>query len=200
VTLSAGIVLVHKKYPVVRFANLAENALKDAKSYRYRKEEQPTKNKISLLGEVLSWKDFEDAQKHAQMLRQAILNDQNGEKNLRAALQKIQSSKEQFDQQHQWAKEGNLKVTKVWRLFYTTRQYIKKPRRRQENRADESYDINLLQQEEIYREQRKAMVNLVVNYYQSLMRAFKGEPTNPMKYPLIARWVELLTRNKNGNE
>ncbi len=48
-SISAGLVIVDSKFPVVRFAQMAEDALKNAK-YTYEK-----KGNISLFGEVLDW-------------------------------------------------------------------------------------------------------------------------------------------------
>ena len=48
-SISAGLIIVDSKFPVVRFAQMASNALKDAK-YKYH-----TKGNISLFGEILDW-------------------------------------------------------------------------------------------------------------------------------------------------
>lgn len=48
-TISAALVIVDPKFPLIRFAQMAEDALKDAK-YKYE-----SKGNISLLGEVLKW-------------------------------------------------------------------------------------------------------------------------------------------------
>ncbi len=49
-TISAGIVIVHPNFPVVRFAYLANKAIRKAKDFYDRK------GNICLFGEVLSWK------------------------------------------------------------------------------------------------------------------------------------------------
>ncbi len=60
-TISAGLVIIDPKFPVVRFASLAEKALKKAK-YKYK-----TKGNICLFKEVLDWdilsKDVEELRK-----------------------------------------------------------------------------------------------------------------------------------------
>ncbi len=53
-TISAGFIIVDPKFPVVRFADLVESALKKAK---YSNEE---KGNISLLGEVISWDTLDE--------------------------------------------------------------------------------------------------------------------------------------------
>lgn len=62
-TISAAIVIVNKKFPVVRFAEMVENDLKRAK-YNFS-----TKGNISLFGEVIKWEilnDIEDFMKKLQ--------------------------------------------------------------------------------------------------------------------------------------
>jgi|GEM_PF-1740337 len=66
-TISAGLVIVDPKFPVVRFAKLVENALRKAK-YRFKGK----KGNICLFGEVIRW----DMMKKIYDLRE-LLQDQN---------------------------------------------------------------------------------------------------------------------------
>ncbi len=52
-TISAGVIIVNSKFPVVRFAEMAEDALLQAK-VKY-----PTKNSISIFNTVIKWHDWE---------------------------------------------------------------------------------------------------------------------------------------------
>ncbi len=56
-TISAGMVIVDPKFPVVRFADLVGSALKNAK-YQYK-----TKGNICLLGEVIQWEILTEVNK-----------------------------------------------------------------------------------------------------------------------------------------
>jgi len=62
-TLSAGLVIVHSKFPVVRFAEMAENALYKAKV------NCETKNSISLFNTVIKWDDWNDIEDIKSKLR-----------------------------------------------------------------------------------------------------------------------------------
>lgn len=56
-TISAGLVIVHPTFPVVRFAELVETALKKAK-YSYK-----SKGNICLLGEIIKWEKTKNKDK-----------------------------------------------------------------------------------------------------------------------------------------
>jgi len=55
ITLSAGLVLVTPRFPIMRASMMAEEALDNAKHHEYYTGRVNTKNKISLFGSVLNW-------------------------------------------------------------------------------------------------------------------------------------------------
>ncbi|MBD3214983.1 MAG: type III-A CRISPR-associated protein Cas10/Csm1 [Candidatus Lokiarchaeota archaeon] len=55
ITLSAGLVLVNPKFPIMKASMMAEEALDDAKHFEYYTGDVNTKNKICLFGSVLNW-------------------------------------------------------------------------------------------------------------------------------------------------
>jgi len=70
-TISAGLIMVDPKFPVIRFADLVENALKKAK-YQYE-----SKGNICLFGEVIKW----------EMLKEIFeMRKQLGQKNITGGM------------------------------------------------------------------------------------------------------------------
>ncbi|MCS7028110.1 MAG: CRISPR-associated protein Cas10 [Bacteroidia bacterium] len=121
-TLSAGVVIVPSKFPMVRMAEEAENALKIAKNYG--------KNGICIFGEVLSWTDFAKAMKIAHDLREFVNKDELP----RNLLHRLQSSELGFTSLAE-QKAGKIYFPRVHRLMYylrnvqedsDARKYLKK--------------------------------------------------------------------------
>ncbi len=191
ITLSAGIVVVHAKYPVVRFAEIAEEALSTAKSHLYYNESSPSKNKICVFDEVLTWKEFSEAHDFVKKLSKTIRKNK-GNRAIRALLNKIQQSADEFRIQHHAAEHGEVHLPSVSKLFYVSRDWFKKEKA--------NPDLLSKTEKELQSMNDKVVSGLVNNYYSSLMGAFAGTATNPMKYPIIARWTELLTRKINADE
>lgn len=171
-TISAGVVVLEPTYPVVRFANLVEEALNASKGFVYPMDEVdeetnrqiPTKNRITVFGETLAWEEFKEAKKIAMVL-QTLVEEENESK---STIQRIQQSAARFKAQHEQVLEGKLVAPRISNLFYFVR-----------NTKNE--DI--------------ISKSLIQPYTQRLMRAFtQKEKTNPMLYPVAARWAELLTR------
>jgi len=71
VTISAGISLVTKKFPIYQAAEMAHVALDDQakRTVRLRDGQQVAKDAISFLGKPLGWEDFERAQQMKELLR-----------------------------------------------------------------------------------------------------------------------------------
>lgn len=184
ITISAAVVIVHAKYPVVRFAEIAEEALSNAKR-------GDGKNSISVFDEVLTWQEFYEAREYTEKLVGAV---NNNDREIRAFLNKIQHSADLFKIHHEQAASGKLILPSVWKLFYTSRNRFKKERttpKLLEEKSPEKKMKSFTMED--------ATTSLINNYYLSLMKIFlKKEPVNPMKYPLIARWTELLTRKSQG--
>lgn len=165
-TISAGIVLVEPTYPVVRFYKLANAALDRAK-YEYVDQYDFKKNKIALFDEVLSWEEFEHAKNTAELLAELVNDKKNPEP--KSTLEKIRQSARKFQQMQRDALEKNYINMAVGKLFYMLR--------------------NSRNEDEISKQ-------IILPYAKDLIGALVGNKhTNPMQYPLAARWAELLTRN-----
>lgn len=162
--ISAGYLMLEPSYPVTRFSEFVEKALKDAKYFTYNKSSIPTKNKINILGETLRWEELNQAIHMAELLRNHIQKNREP----RSTIEKIRSSAIGFKEIHKNVLRGNLTTPSVSRLFYFLR--------------------NSPNQESIS--------NMIVKpFSKDLIAAFSnGEESNPMKYPLAARFAEFLTR------
>lgn len=176
VSLSGGIVLVEPTYPVIRFADLAESALEKAKRFKYwdqalnAPEKEATKNKVCVLGEVLSWCEYSDAMQKAFALEEMLVpKEKNQSGAARSILERIRSTAEDYKVLQEEALAGKGIGPRVAKLFY----YIRHAKNK-----------------EWLKEQ------IIEPYSEDLMDAFtKYRKINPMKYPVAARWAEFLTRN-----
>lgn len=112
-TLSAAIVMVDSKFPVVRMGALAEEALSAAKSAG-----DGEKNRIFVFGKTLTWSDFEKAHVIANDLERLIRID----KEPRGILQRIRNSHIGFEKLVRRAiEDGSIYNPAVWRLMYYIR-------------------------------------------------------------------------------
>jgi len=177
-TISAGVVIVGAKFPVIRFAELAEEALSKAKASNRNEQ----KNKICLFNQVLTWDEFEDAKTWAEQLKELIEKKEEGEN--KSVLERIKRSAIGYERLQENALHGNVSAPKIANLFYYIRRNT-----RQEN-------VKLL--EDLVEQYTKALI-------QAFVSSKKDEPItmNPMLLPIAARWAEFLTRkntksDKNG--
>lgn len=168
ITISAALLVVDDKYPVSRFAKIAEDRLHDAK---YK---SPDKNSVNIFDTVISWNDLIEAKKLKNKLVDLIKNYGV----TRSLLEKIRKSSRGFEKIQNDALKGNVKLMKVWRLTYYLRDIINK------KKSDEKS------------EQIKKIVNEIVEQYESLVfEALKGNSISIKIFPIAARWAELETRN-----
>lgn len=169
-TISAGIVILEPTYPVIRFSKLAEEAIDSAKYLKYYGEEKPQKNKVALFDQVLTWEEYGISKELSYELKDLI--KYKGEP--RGVIEKIRSSAADFEDFHKQAFEGKMTGPGVGKLFY----YIRNSKNA----------IPITQK-------------LIVPYARDLIAAFtEQKPTNPMKYPIAARWAEFLTRNIHSDQ
>lgn len=110
-TLSAALIMVGPKFPVNRFAVLAEADLKAAKARK-------GKNAISVFGKILAWDAFAHSRKIARRLAELIY--QEGER--RAILERLQRESVEFEMLKKQAGNGIIKGRSSWRLLYTLRR------------------------------------------------------------------------------
>jgi CRISPR-associated protein Csm1 len=110
-TLSAGLLLVEAKYPVSRFAKIAEEAIAKAKTGH--------KNQIAVFGNVLKWNEFERAKNLALSLHELITEKQEP----RGILHKVLQLSERYKQVlHRAATYSSIRFPEVWRLTYSIRK------------------------------------------------------------------------------
>lgn len=108
-TISAGLLLADSHFPVVRFAELAQEALEEAKS--------GDKNKICVFGKPLYWDDFEFAREKALLLQQLILRKNEP----RSIIERLQRSSDRFREILHKNADGNAEVPQLWTLLYSIR-------------------------------------------------------------------------------
>ncbi|WP_338790701.1 hypothetical protein [Bernardetia sp. MNP-M8] len=175
-TISAGIVVVHAKFPVIRFAELAEEALSEAKK-QTDQNGKITKNAISVFGEVISWKEFEEAKKVKEILIKLseILKESNS---IRSLLERIKNSIIGYESLQEKIKNGKVSIQSVWRFNYYLR-YI----RSNNLKGEDKQKVTELTDK------------LVECYQKNLINAISGkEYAKAAIFPIAARWTEFLTR------
>ncbi len=113
-TLSASLTVVEPKFPVIRMATLAEDALKEAK-----RAAQGEKNRIAIFGRILTWEEFFKAQRIAHRLEE-LIKKENEPRNI---LQRIRMSQNSFDPILRKAlEEGVVENPAIWRIRYYLRR------------------------------------------------------------------------------
>ncbi|MDX1904541.1 MAG: hypothetical protein SFU27_10320 [Thermonemataceae bacterium] len=167
-TISAGVVIIPANFPMVRLAEEAEQALELSKKYG--------KDKITIFGEPLTWKNYKKAKEIAEKLKE-LIEKHNAS---RAVLHRIKSSDIGFTRLQEQVQTGKLNFPKVHRLKYYLRNFTQKA------------------------EVKNEMENLFKEYEKALLETFmkKGENPNlnPMVFPVAARWAELLTKSITEQE
>lgn len=172
ITLSAGLIVVNPKYPIIQLAKQAEEALDYAKSWRKEKD------LIAVFGEALSWEEYEKAAKHAALLAEMV----NEGYESRAILERIKRSAQGYEKMQKEAAAGKLRAPKVWRLFY----YLGKRRRVSNAKAED---------------RQKKIAELLQDYSKGLMKVFVGKQgTSHMVFPIAARWAEFLTKKRSNSQ
>jgi len=162
-TISAGVVIVPYSFPMIRLAEEAERALELSKKHE--------KNKISIFGEPISWKEFKQAKEIAEKLRKFV--QEQGVS--RAVLQRLKSEDIGYTRQQEFSQTKKLNFPKVHRLKYYLRNF---------------------QKDEI----KEPMKILFKEYEQALLYRYIGKKgLNPMVFPIAARWAELLTKSQKDN-
>ena len=189
-TISAGLLLLDPKYPIIRFAQLAEEALDDHAKPAMRKlmKERLKKVKegklqqvgdvghVSIFGQVLTWSDFDRMYRVKNQLIHLLTKAQKPE--ARRLLERIKQSGAEFlEVQERALKHGRVRVPKVWRLDYFLRNIHK-------SNKDEVGQL--------FDDFSKA---LITEYNRALLNAtISGEAISPAVFPVAARWAEFSTR------
>ncbi|OQY72704.1 MAG: type III-A CRISPR-associated protein Cas10/Csm1 [Ignavibacteriales bacterium UTCHB2] len=172
ITLSATLLVVDEKYPVSRFAAIAEERLHKAKY------QSKSKNSISVFDIVVSWDDFHKA----KLLKEKLVGLVN-ETGKRAVIEKIRKSTKGFEKIKSQAELGKVEMIKVWRLAYYLREMFN-PKEKDEKMMS-----------------IKDKVEEIVKQYEVLIfEALKGESTSIKIFPIAARWAEFETKNLLNKE
>ncbi len=169
ITLSAGIVIVDEKFPIIRSTGLVEEALHRAKHY-----EEGKKDKICLFDFVFTWDEFDHIIRIKDKLVSLI---DRGEP--RAILNKVMKSTAGFEKLLQSAGTGKLKTEKVWRFAY----YVGRSKHHSEK----------------YREIDAMYDDLLRTYEKILFDCMTGQKqiNHIMILPAACRLAELATRKKS---
>ena len=172
-TISAGMMVVDAKFPVIRFAQMAEEAL-DAAKHQKESNGEKKKNKINIFSESMEWEGFRKAKHLQSILYDLIAN--KGES--RALLDRLKRGALGYTKNLENAKNGRVNAPKVWKLFYFLRNI-------------KNEDNKQVLEREIIRP-----------YSCSLIQAFnknaEDEIIHPSTFPVAARWAELMTKKKNN--
>lgn len=170
ITLSASILLVDGSFPVTRFSELAEDALKNAKKFEKDTQGNYIKNKISIFGQVLKWTELEKAKNIVNKLLELILVKSEP----RGILERIKNSVVGYESLQNRTLSGNMSMPKIWRLKYYLRNVKKE---------------NKVEMEALFDEYCQALIKVVS----------KKETINPETFRVAARWAEFLTRKDFEN-
>lgn len=181
ITFSAGIGVYHSHFSLAMAAEQIEDALDDAKEYRYEGEDRPTKDKVSLFGEVFNWEEFNKTLEIKNILLSITnyysLNKKGKAGTARSLLFRLEKNTVNFKQMLKAAKDNKFDKIKFWRLAYNLR------------------DVRGLKAAEIFIEEYKKIVvdNLL------------GKPSyenikNIMVIPAAIKWAQLKTRKVRGRE
>lgn len=174
-TISAGYVLTDPKFPVIRFATLADDAESDAKNYnqKYVKEkkskEAKKKDKMAVFGQVISWQDMEAAEGLRNQLFRLVKD--KGEP--RSVIGKVKRSMYGYNNIHQkLLQKDGIAIPRLWRLNQFLRT-VKKSNRAEAQKIIDLYEITF----------ENALKN-------------DENAANPAFIAVAARWAEFLTRKK----
>ncbi len=166
-TFSAGIVIAEEKSPVVRFSELADTAEAGAKRH-------PGKNAISIFGEVLSWNDFKEAKRMANVLIRFRIDL----KEPAALIWKIRKVMEPLrDLQRAIVAKETIAAPRIWRLHQGLRTIKDK---NQDEAKSELLDPIWRQLQTLYTDPKSAR--------------------NVAYISVATRWAELMTRNLSEND
>lgn len=172
ITLSAGIVLLDSKTPVVQLGKMAEEALSKAKSRRIKSE--IVKNAVCIMNEIFTWDDYEDILKQSDTLV-TFLNEETISRGL---LEKIKKSSKGFDAIQRRIKKGEkLPFDSVYKLKY----YL--------------HDVKKKDVEEVEKEIFKPYIDALTKALMlTIDNVYSDNYVNPMRFPLAARIAEFKTK------
>lgn len=116
ITFSASLTIVHPKFPIISSAKISEENLDKAKHFIYPKEETNEKNKITILGKVFTWNEFNNIKDIKNEICKLI---EKGES--RAIIQKMYNATKGFDRIMTNIEKDEFEPLKIWRFGYYLR-------------------------------------------------------------------------------
>lgn len=132
-TISTGMGYFPDNFPLIRGARIVEEFLEKAKNFVYPEEEKPKKNKICVDGEVLSYREYEEALDIANELTKRILGNKEEKQKSeegkskgqtsRAVITKIERSIKGFNPLLEQSLNRKISPPAVWRFLYYLRDY-----------------------------------------------------------------------------
>ncbi len=179
VTFSAGICIFRFDYPVIMSSRLTEEALEEAKNYLEEGEKIPSKNKISLFGEVFNWTEFDAIRNFKKLLLEMMANStykSMREGFGRAFLFKIWKSTLGFKKILQDSLRGRVDNVRFWRLSYYLR------------------DVSHQDAEKLIEQYRKIVINNILG------KSADNKIKNIMVIPAAVKWAQMETRKVRGKK
>jgi CRISPR-associated protein Csm1 len=123
ITLSGGIALFPYNFPVIRASHMVEEGLEQAKNLSYPEDwEDPSwiyKDKVGILGEVLSWKEHQLMKELYEELAAGVKEG----KVSRAIFKKIERSLSGLTPIIEESLQGKIHPPRIWRFLYYLRDY-----------------------------------------------------------------------------
>ncbi|WAA11983.1 type III-A CRISPR-associated protein Cas10/Csm1 [Fervidibacillus halotolerans] len=191
VTFSAGMNVFHYTYPIIRAAEITESSLDQAKSGESNETQSnhlpPRKNKISFLGEVFNWEEYEKVKSIKEILYKMV------QRYGRNVLFKVEKSTNGFKNILHDSLEGRFRHVKFWRLAYYLRE-IKEDYRKAEKKG---FPEQMLQEdlaEQLIEEYRNIVIHNLFNPQN------KEKIYQIMIIPAAVKWAELATRKVNKED
>lgn len=169
ITLSAGLIVVDRSYPVARFAELVEERLSDAKT------KSKEKNAISVFDIVLSWPEFAEARRLKEIFVELITRYNQP----KAVLQKVLQSTEGLPEVlKSLGSKKRIDLKRYWMIAYSLREI--------KGKGEDEKPV-------------KEMVRKIVGEYErllsdALVSKDGSKVKNPMLVAVAARWAEFETR------
>lgn len=182
ISFSAGIGIFNNRYPVNRSISITESSLSRAKDFTYGDDELPTKNKVSLLGEVFNWEEFKRIEKVKMLLVDTInkARERRHPSIGRALLHKIQKSTAGFRGILRDSNNGKVDSLRFWKLSYYLREV---------KEMDEKGNYGRQFAEEIINEYREIVLhNLTKQNKNNSIR-------NIMIIPVATKLAEMITKD-----
>lgn len=170
VTFSAGICIFRFDYPVIMSSQLTEEELERAKNYLEDGERIPSKNRISLFGEVFTWTEFKKIEDLKELLLEIMEKNRSNNETGRAFLYKIWKSTLGFKKILEESLKGKVDNVRFWRLAYYLRNIARDDAKK------------LIDQ---YRE-------IVLN--NLLEKSTDSKVKNIMVIPAAVKWAQMVTR------